>query len=275
MNRLILIIAVVGLMLTSCEKYETIEYDVPFKSKVVAASFLNPDENQIAVWLTRTTKPIGTEMPQEPIIIKDAEVTLMHEGNSYNLVYDNINETYVGDMDTIPFEPGKTYSLLIKTADETVTGTTTIPLPATTESTIKVDSAYNINGLTYFVTFNTKQLSPQTNHIFLYPYMVYDDSSRYAMFYEGRDKIRALGSGQNFSQTFTSSYTGARAIRVELLIFTCDEHYALYQNKSASFNYGSLGMAFGEVSITYSNMSNKIGVFGSYVASGGASFPMP
>lgn len=275
MNRLILLLALFGLMLTSCEKYETIEYDIPFKSKVVTASFLNPDDGGISVWLTRTTKPIGTEAPQEPIIVTDAEVTLIQEGNSYTLVYDSMNKVYSGDMNGVPFEPGKTYELLIKTADETITGTTTIPYPANTETTVKVDSIYNINGLTYLVTFNTKQLSPQTSNLFLYPYMVFDDSSRYAMYYEGRDRVRTVESGQTFSQSFTGSYTGARLVRVELLAYTCDQHYAAYYNKSATFNYGNLGMAFGEVSIAYSNMSNKIGVFGSYVASGGANFQMP
>lgn len=275
MNKLIILLSLVGILLTSCEKYETIEYDIPFKSKVVTASFLNPDENQISVWLTRTTKPIGTEAPQEPIIVTDAEVTLIHEGNNFTLVYDSINKVYTGDMNGVPFEPGKTYELLIKTADETITGATTIPLPATTETTVKVDSIYNINGLNYLVTFNTKQLSPQTSNLFIYPYMVFDDSSRYAMYYDGRDRIRTIGSGQSFAQSFTGSYTGARLVRIELLTFTCDKHYTFYYNKGATFSYGSLGMAFGEVNIAYSNMSNKIGVFGSYVASGGASFPMP
>ncbi len=274
MNRLILIIAAVSFMLTSCEKYETIDYDIPFKSKVVAASFLNPEENQITVWITRTTKPIGEEVPQEPLVVKDAQVTLLHEGNSYDLLYDSMNEVYVSEMDVIVFEPGKTYTLIVKTAEETITGATTIPFPAATETTVKVDSIYNLTGLTYLITFNTKLLSSQSNHLFLYPYVVYDDSSRYTMFYEGRDRVRTVGSGQTFSQTFLSSYTGARPVRVELLTYTCDDHYTFYYNKTASFSYGSIGMAFGEVSIAYSNMSNKIGVFGSYVASGGASFPM-
>jgi hypothetical protein len=274
MHKIIFSLVILGLTLTSCERYETIDFDIPFKSKVVVASFLTADETQIAVWLTRTTKAVGAETPQEPTLVTDAEVTLIHEGNSYLLVYDSMEKVYVGDMNGAPFESGKKYTLLVKSGDETVTGYTTIPLPAITESTCKIDSIFGINGLTYLVTFTTKQLSAGNNHLFLYPYIVFEDSSRYALFYDGRDRARASRQGQTISQTFSASYSQSRPVRVELLTYTCDEPYASYYNKSATFNYGSLGMAFGEVTITYSNMSNKIGVFASYVASNGESFPL-
>lgn len=274
MNKLVIVFIVLGFMLSSCERNETIEFDIPFKSKVVVASFLTADETQISVWLTKTTKAVGAEIPQEATLVTDAEVTLMHDGNSYLLTYDSINEVYVGDMNGAPFESGKKYNLLVKSGDETITGYTTIPQPSTTISTCKFDSIFGIMGLTYLVTFNTTQISAGSNHLLLYPYIVFEDSSRYALYYEGRDRVRAIAEQKTISQMFSVSSPSSRPVRVELLTYTCDEPYAQYYNKSATFNYGSLGIAFGEVSITYSNMSNKIGVFASYVPSSAQSFPL-
>lgn len=259
----------------SCERFEEVDLELPYEEKAVAACFLNAEEATLTVWLQKTYPVIGVEMPTEPIWIADAQVLLESGSATIPFTYDSNGRFYTADVSSTPLEVGKTYKLSITTADgKVINGSTTIPNPISTIQTLQFDSLLSYKGSTYSAKFSITNTSNQGSYLLAFPYLVFADSSRFPFYFNERDRVVYLEPNKQITQVYTCPIFGQEPVRMELLLYTTDKPYAQYYNKNATIDYASLGIPFAEASVTYSNMSNGIGIIGSYTFSGTQSFPL-
>ncbi len=262
-------------ILYSCERFEEVNLELPYEEKAVAACFLNAEEATLTVWLQKTYPVIGVEMPTDPIWITNAQVTLESGSTTIPFTYDSPGRFYTADVSSTPLEVGKTYKLSIITSDGVViSGSTVIPYPISTSQTLQFDSLLSYKGSTYSARFNITNTSTQGAYLLAIPYMVFADSNRFPFYFNERDRVVYLEPNKQINQVFTCPIIGQELVRMELLLYTTDKPYAQYFNKNATIDYASLGVPFAEASVTYSNMSNGIGIIGSYTFSGAQSFPL-
>ncbi|MFA6260523.1 MAG: DUF4249 family protein [Bacteroidia bacterium] len=264
-------------ILTSCEKYETIDADLSFESKLVVSALLKEGETDIVVNVSRTTPLIGTEPRTEMGSIPDALVYLTGPHGELQLVFDSMEMLYKGSLSGNGIESGATYFIAVSHNGEKVTGSTTVPVQYETVSTMKWDSTMESGFQEYSAHLSCKNLSQGYPMIMLYPFIVYSDSSRYPMLYGSLSRIRKLAYQQTLEQQFTSMFTAefVYPVRVELITLVYDEAYSSYYNQVFDLTMGGAsGNPFAEPSIVKSNMSNGIGIFGSSKIIGWESFPL-
>lgn len=251
---------------SSCERYETIDANLPFESKLVVSALLKADETDITVNVSRTTPLIGTEPRTETGYIGDALVYLTGPHGEMQLIFDSMEMLYKGSLSGNGIESGATYAIRVSQNGQTVTGTTTIPNTFQTISTMQLDSSI-VSGLpSYSARFKCTNMSQGNPVILLYPVMVYSDSSRYPMMYGSLNRIRKIGYQQTLDQEFTSMFSAELVfpVRIELITLVYDEAYGQYYNQIMDLTMGgSSGNPFAEPTIVKSNMSNGIGIFGS------------
>lgn len=118
----------VSLAFLSCEK----EADVPLpstKPKLVLFSFLSNENAQQTAYVSISSPVIGNY--QEPRTITDARVYLVSEtGERVDFNYFWQNGFYVSPLSAIAIEPGKSYTVYAVLNNDSVWGTTRVPLQA-------------------------------------------------------------------------------------------------------------------------------------------------
>ncbi len=256
------------LFLVSCERYEEIEVDAPYKPKVVVSSFLQSKSNMLFVAVTRSQPVFNVEplsqLENTPTYIKDASVTFRQGANSYTLLYDTIQNVYRMDMPT-EIHAGELYELTVTSGNETVQGTTTIPESVNADLKLQFDSTLQWDGTyQYRATIKCTLLDAGKHYILLYPILVYSDSTTNMMYTDGIGKIMEISGGETVTTTFLSSFSaiGVTSERIEVAIVACDKAFAKNSTNVLDL-FGSNISPFTEPAITYSNMTGGIGVIGS------------
>lgn len=267
MKKIICIYGVFLLLFDSCQKVTEINTDIPFQSKVVVTCFPASGDSILTVSVTRTTPVTGTTMPDQPVRVTDATVWITQNSLSFPLSYDLTDQVYKGSMNPERVDAGETFTCHVKADGETITGMTTIPGPRATTISVIFDSTFSAetNTYTYKANLHCTVLEEGTQYLFLYPILVYSDSTRYPMGDFEANRIRTITGKGSFNQEFSGMFyaTQIPAVRLEVMVITCDEQYARYYNRIGFFDLSSAGSLFVEPVITRSNMSNHIGLMGS------------
>lgn len=255
------------LLFASCERYDDVNFKLPFKSKLVSVCFIEEGSADIQLALTRTTPVIGNPYPAEPNYVPDATVIMKTPGQSYTLTYDPISRLYETTMPE-QFEEGKTYSIEIAQGNETITGFTQIPPTVTPYASIRLDSVSDNGTYSYLVNITCGIREAGKHNISVHAQMVYEDSSVVPMMaYEILSKpVNRIGEGETITRTFISGFSSEfiRPVRVDVIVMLCDDPYTIYNNNLSGVDWNSSGTPVGEPNITYGTMSNRIGVLGAY-----------
>jgi hypothetical protein len=170
---------------------------------------------------------------------------------------------------TLPnaIQTGEVYSITVTSGSTESKGSTTIPGKVSTNTHIQFDSILQYDDTyQYRVVMTTKLLEAGKHYLDFFPVLVYEDSTRDLMYAEGISTISELNQGQTVTKTFVSSFSsfGAAPIRVDLTVVNCDEGYGKSTLRILDL-FGGINLSpFTDPGITYSNMTNGIGIIGSY-----------
>lgn len=255
------------LVLSSCERTENIDAEIPFKSKLIVASIINADDSVIRVSVSRTTPYIGAVPRSEFPAMMDARVLISGSAGSINLIFDASEQLYLGTASPSTIKSGETYKIEVWQNNEYVTGSTVIPDSSTSVSSMLYDSLLSSGYTTYRARFRCTNTGAHLSNIYLYPFMVYSDSTRYPMMFQQADRIRKLAPCEMMEQEYYGIFASefVYPVRIELMTYVYDPVYTRYLNQVMNMSMsGASGNPFAEPYIQYSNMSNGIGVFGSY-----------
>lgn len=256
------------MLLVSCERYSEVDLELPFKDKLVAVSFVEEGSNTFQLALTRTTPVQSSMYLQEPNYMTDAAVTLKTPDRSYLLNYNTETKFYETTMPAESFEEGKTYQVSIEQGGETIYGSTAIPGSVTPSVSLVLDSVLESGTYTYLANISCGIKAPGTHYIAFNAFMVYSDSSIVAMLplNQVAKPVYVLKNGEQATKMFQSAFSSefVPPVRIEVSVMVCDKAYALYNNTLNGIDLNSSGISFGEPSILDGNMSNRIGVIGSY-----------
>lgn len=251
--------------LVSCERYETLDVDLPFKSLVVTHAFVEAGSSTVVVYLTRTTQVIGTSTPQSPVFEEGAKVYFDYEGNEYRLEYDTIAKVYTTDIG-LPIAVNSKCRVRVYKDGEEISGETVVPgLADVTCSLPRIDTIDYAGVPTARFTFRLRLKSGGRASLLMVPSMVLRDSSSLPLTYNGGTRVVELKEGEEFEQSFMNSYSIINQVAyIRVSVVRCDPVYAKYFNRFGTFTFGELEGPFGEPYVTFSNMSNGIGSFGSF-----------
>lgn len=247
------------ILLGSCERYDYLDLNIPFKQKIVAVTLLEAGNVDIQVSLTHTF-PVYENQNFDIRLVKDAEVYLQHPRETIQLVYSEDEQMYKGTLTTGPLEEGETWTVFVKGAEESIEGTTTIPVSASPVFTTKLDRVIQYDLPAYRLSISSRFPEGGTHNLKLDVKMIYSDSG----VYQTQTQISRLEGG-NASEDVLISMLSSEPdypVRVEITPFLCDDHYLNY---SKLLEKGNQGIPFSEPVISSGSMSNNLGLAGSYV----------
>lgn len=265
MRNLILITGIC-VFLTACQKEKVVNYTVPQIQKIFAACFIGDLDSIASVYLTRTTPIIGSETLEKELIT-DASVQISTFDQTINLSYNDFMQIYSTQPNELIIKPGTAYTLKITAGKESVSGTTVLPVPATVLLNTKIDSSLLTGDLfnTYRIETTLTQTSPGKHFIRLAAFMIFEDSGKVELKADEANLLYEIEQGKNVRLHFTQLGYNifSKPVRLEIMAITTDEAYYKY-HQNIEKNQLNFFLPFSEPLFNYSNMSNKIGITGSY-----------
>lgn len=266
MKKTLFYIAIVMFVLSSCERQEDVDLNVPFKRKLVAAVFVGAGDSMVRASLSYTTPVFGTVPAIDPERADGAGGILFYNGVQAIFTYDSAAHEHT--VYTAPHQAaaGDTYQVIFTDNRESVSGTTVVPNPVELDMRLKFDSVTGGSFQVYQaeITYTLKSSAPA--YVKILPILMLDDSmSIIPMYTEVLKPMVLLHPGQSVTSRFiaSASFNGWYPLNIRCLVVACDEAYAKYANATQG---GDLGSIFpgSEPSLVYSNMSNQIGIIASY-----------
>ena len=282
----ILLLAAVVLF-SGCEKdaMNVKPLDVP--SKLVAVSFISPQDTVLRVQLQKSQPTIGKYMTDEQRKVMDATVTISDAGSSVTLTYDPNHDVYLTQPHQWKVYAGKTYKLHVKTADGAVVSSS-CTIPETT-------------GIEITDVSTTYTMEPE--------YYPGEEVRKYKLIYKWRDApdvknyYRAMASREYWIKNYdgnvqkqadplyldhrdTGLYKDEKTLNgsitsdafyyyhvqrdeiekqynLHLLLVVGDRNYYLYHDAKHR-QQQSNGNPFAEPVVMYSNIEGGLGVFAGY-----------
>ncbi len=204
--------------------------------------------------------------------VTNAQVTLTDDsGNQINAIYQSNLYLYAISPDRLVIQPGKIYSIKVSLPGyNTVTATTLVPDYFPEISKIIIDSLksadFYYNGYDLLVKSSIKDNLGTKNY---YRTQVLC----YGMYYSGSIYLMDLKNGKEvFSDvsydgkeiTTTTTSSGTDYDSVGVYAYSIDVNYYLYYKTLLDFDSSN---PFTEPIPVYTNLSNGLGVFGSYIES--------
>jgi Domain of unknown function (DUF4249) len=261
--------------LWSCEKDDEVDLKIPFQKKLVSAIIIGNTDTGFSAFLSYTSPVYGSISSGEPIIAEKANAFITTEGNTYELVYDSIIKRHTQSLRGKSITAGQTFNIKVSDSKETVTGKCTIPGNASIILNLQFDSSLDNTPYYYKARFTYKLTSPEKKYIFLIPKIIFADSSQVEMQEEQFTPLKEVTNNTTMEKQFVVGYTFLLfPVRIECKVCVCDEAFAKYYNTSTTFNLFSV-LPIGSPPLTYSNMSNKIGVIAAYNQIGNFKFNIP
>jgi hypothetical protein len=253
--------------LSSC--ISEVDVDIPEQfPKLVIGSFINPEDDGIAVLVT-SSSPIFSQNENIDIheSLENATVVISDGTNEVTIPYDENRYLYYISMDEFTIHYGGTYTLEVNVSGyKTVTATTTVPL-----STLDFDEAIvsdiDTNNQDYFdfIAYNFRfkwQDDPQESNLYRL-YVTESNSGSYAItdkFITDEDR-----EGEAITENgYVESYYFDQNASFDALLINCSEDYFKYHRSLQNVTYGD---PFSEPAIIYSNVKNGLGCFGGYSSS--------
>jgi hypothetical protein len=260
--------------LWSCEKDDEVDLKIPFQKKLFSAIIIGNADTSFSAFLSYTSPVYGSGSTGEPIIAEKANAIITTENNTYELVYDSIIKRYTQSLGGKRITAGQTFNIKVSDNQETVTGKCTVPNGANVTLAVQLDSSLNTTYY-YNARFTCTLLSPEKKYILLIPKIIFSDSSEAEMQEELFTPLKELTTNTTLEKQFgTTPVFSSFPVRIECKVWVCNEAFAKYYNSYAAFNVFSI-LPISSPAITYSNMSNKIGVIAAYNQIANFKFNLP
>ena len=238
--------------------------------ELVVQSYLSPNDTAVALILT-LSKPIYQVNSGnfDYTFVNNATVRIADENNEYLLNYNPDFKCYFSSQNQISILPGKKFKLYISTPDgKKVESDCVIPsLPNVSIDLIKIDSTSGWDGTEY-----TRKLK-FTNNSNTYKYFaIYrrhfsvQETKSDTFFFIQRENMFEVKPNSSINFSLYNYYYGefgsySNSIDDSLLVYQLDEAYYRYHYTIENENIGD---PFAEAVITYSNITNGLGVFCGY-----------
>lgn len=268
MQKIIFFLSLISLCCISCERYEPVDAEIPFAKKAVVTMLINADSKEAELMLT-LTEPINAINPNNiPNYITDANVVLWYKNQQHNLVFDAGTNRYRLNLDADSFLQGELCKLQVLANGEDITGQVVIPTAPTISYAVEVTPIHENEVINYKVKIKYTLLSAQPAHVMLNAFIVNSDSSGIQLFSPTwLGEVVTINPGQTIEEDYIGYGASAEdiAYRVKILTTAYDAEYAKYYNKNF-LGGNDFGNPFQEPTITYSNLSNKIGIIGAATA---------
>ncbi|MBJ7429303.1 MAG: DUF4249 family protein [Bacteroidia bacterium] len=263
MKQLLLIFFAI-LVFQSCEREEEILINLPYKKKLISEVFLGEGDSSFSATLSYTQPIFGKPVLAEPVYATKANAQISTDGKTFQLDYDSFNFNYKGSYIPNIIKAGETYHFKASDESETTTGFVTIPQKPAFDFELQFDSSF---ADIYFYNATIKctlksNFSVNTKFVAL---IVFNDSSRSLLTEVTSSKVPVLKPNESVTKKLFASKSSefVYPVRIECLGISCSDSYMLYSNATSIFNFSNI-FPISEPTITYSNMSNKIGVIAAY-----------
>lgn len=255
------------LLFIGCTREKEVDLKIPFKQKLVSAIFIGEGDSMFTAILTYTTPVFNTPPSQQIVYATKAKAQIKNNGNNYDLFYQEPTSNYESAINAIKVKANETYYLEANDGKEIVTGFTTIPEEGDFDIDLKLDSSNN-DAYFYNAKIKCKLISNQKIAVKLVAIMFYNDSSFSLMSENIFLPITELNKGEVLERTLSAVKPNefTHPVRIECYGVVCNDVYKNYYNATSGINFSSF-LPLGEPNITYSNLSNKIGIIASYNAS--------
>ncbi|MCX6155301.1 MAG: DUF4249 family protein [Candidatus Kapabacteria bacterium] len=163
----ILFSSIIVLLLYSCGEETVINATFPFVEKIIIRGVLNQGDDSVSIKVYKTLPPLENYSP-ERAIIKDAFVTIDHDGVIDTLKYTGYNFTYSSKK--LAVIANKTYNLSVNWNGKFATASTLIP-PKVDLGKLKI--SYTLDSNMYrkqFILNHNYFIKSDPNFVYLYGY---------------------------------------------------------------------------------------------------------
>jgi|GEM_PF-6737406 len=243
---------------------------------MVLNCYVSPGDTSIVLYLSSSNpinQPTGSSWGYSPLT--GALVTLSHDDESIPLFFDQFDGTYKASVEEDFFISGHSYVIQADHPDFTaVSATTTIPTNSATAENITVDLVEQSGFFETdtFLRFQLDLVDSETS-VFNYYRLAFYDSFEV----EGVPEISNFrGEGSYDDGRMDNGRTSIRELFFygfmgtewdemvhEVVVITSDESYYRFHKTMAMS--GESGGPFSEPVIVFSNVTNGLGCFGSYL----------
>ncbi|MEJ8756000.1 DUF4249 domain-containing protein [Pontibacter sp. H259] len=277
----------IATLFTGCESYvEDIE-GFKSESKLVAVSYISPQDTVLTVRLQLTQPALGLQLTEEQRKVKNATVTISDGSTVKALAYNPEKNHYEADARTWPIQVGKTYQLKVLSAVGNAEATCTIPNAAgititDLQAPHTIETNYGHEMAKYIISFKWNDDAGIKNYYrtLLYRTHSYTDpytgtkteynEGIYGGYSDGTDlkDDEYTNNGiisSNPVTYYSSNYNqdNGKPFKIYAVLVVADAHYYKY-HKALSEQSSNNGNPFAEPVIMYTNIKGGLGVFAGY-----------
>lgn len=259
-----LLVTIVSL---GCQKSVEVDLFPPFQRKLVPSIFIGAGDTSATAYLQYTLPLFGDTGTQERVNVKNAKMVLTTPSGPIVLSYDENNQYYYVGLNA-PIEPGQTLRIDVDDSIEQTNGSAVVPQPVDVSVSLTFDSSLFLGELTRYQAKLTYTLNgSQPAYVRIFPQLFMEDGWMENLIDEQFTPIKLLLPGQSVTQQFNlvKPYEEAVPSFMQVVVVSCDVHYARYYNSVASSFLEFFPAT--EPTMDYSNMSNGIGIIAAYTIS--------
>lgn len=281
MKYLILYIAAIAFLLSSCEKMVD-NVDLPDQDpKLVVHCYISPDDSLLKAYVSLSAPIFSEQYVDNFNPVSNATVKISDFSNEIQLVYDG-QQLYKASTSAFPIIAGNTYKITVSAPGYTsVEATTQVPLEQNQSLVLASVDSLTQDEYSTEIKFKTEFTDlPGEGHYYRIAGLVkiaYDDGSntyldtsynhldvRYGQeFFSDRNKDgqKILSELNYYKYNYEEMYGQEKMLALSLHLMTCDVHYYKMHKSLESYSGDD---PFSEPAIIYTNIQNGLGVFGSY-----------
>lgn len=270
---------------TACQKVVDADKLLDTEERVYITGYLSPQDTVLRVDVSRIFPSIGTPLSVQDyeanaakFIVENAQVTISDaSGNSTNLIYSEVNNTYLAAITSLSILADQDYFLTVTVDGQEFNASCTIPSESVEineqinfqddgfggmEADINlafqdiagIDNFYVLGGVVT-ATYQYENEEPET-----YSFSLYFDSDEFLS-----DNLKDGGALRGKSLTYIGD--GIEVLKTTLTLQVANVEEVLFHNlRSASINADADGNPFVEYSIAPNNFAEQgvVGVFAGY-----------
>lgn len=266
MKKLFVILPVLSLALTSCEQDANV--DVPeVDPMIVINCFITPQDSIIRATISLSQPVFSISSNNGPVT--DATVTLYGNSSSVGLTYNQLTDSYEASATVFPILAGNEYHIVVSVPSGlSADAYTTVPGATANFNSSMVDTITSQNSWgsegEARMSYSFSDPGGQQNFYYLVPYhVIWGQWNNDTVFRRAGWELFSdeNADGTTISRHFTSYYysnNGDSVVAIDL--YFLHGNYDYYSFHRSLENYSG-DNPFAEPSLTYSNVTNGLGIF--------------
>jgi Domain of unknown function (DUF4249) len=287
MKNALYLLVLIGLFLSSCNSFvkEVSLKNLPEnKESLVLNAYISPQDTILAARILYSNVVFGETQVNERIqekIIDNAKVFINEGSNIIELKFDNKQNLYLANTKIFKIKSGKTYQIKVTDSNGQIYSAETT-VPQQVEFKVLTPKKINQNEFNYNNWEVPINLEAQPNTY--YRIGVFSRETNLFVDQNGKQVLGIIETGSDAMQFFKNesqkiqtlnekiktffqleNNTNSNSRKTKMVVFNVDQNYFKY-HESIKKNFQNEN-PFAEPSLTYSNVNNGYGCFGSYASS--------